>query len=92
MFLLSVHTSCSDGTFIWQQRAFQIRHLFISYDQVLFQTILFQVLSDSMSLHEQFAAQMKRSSDGFSVIADYFSKGVFNKVSYVTKRHIRLIT
>uniref|UniRef100_H2ZAB9 RING-type domain-containing protein n=1 Tax=Ciona savignyi TaxID=51511 RepID=H2ZAB9_CIOSA len=33
-----------------------------------------------MALHEQFNNQLKRSSDGFSIIADYFSKGVFNKV------------
>uniref|UniRef100_H2ZAB8 Vacuolar protein sorting-associated protein 11 homolog n=1 Tax=Ciona savignyi TaxID=51511 RepID=H2ZAB8_CIOSA len=31
-----------------------------------------------MALHEQFNNQLKRSSDGFSIIADYFSKGVFN--------------
>uniref|UniRef100_H2ZAB7 Vacuolar protein sorting-associated protein 11 homolog n=1 Tax=Ciona savignyi TaxID=51511 RepID=H2ZAB7_CIOSA len=37
-----------------------------------------------MALHEQFNNQLKRSSDGFSIIADYFSKGVFNKVTLLT--------
>ena len=31
-------------------------------------------------LHEQFHHQLERSADGFSVVADYFGRGVFNKV------------
>ncbi|XP_078494941.1 vacuolar protein sorting-associated protein 11 homolog [Ciona intestinalis] len=43
-----------------------------------------QTLASSMALHEQFNNQLKRSTDGFSVIADFFSKGVFNKITLVT--------
>lgn len=32
-------------------------------------------------LHEQFNHQLERSSDGFSVVADYFGRGVFKKVT-----------
>nr|CAB3267620.1 vacuolar protein sorting-associated protein 11 homolog [Phallusia mammillata] len=42
-----------------------------------------QTLSSSLALNEQFLSQLKRSSDGFSVIADFFSKGVFNKLTLV---------
>ncbi|EDO40103.1 predicted protein [Nematostella vectensis] len=31
-------------------------------------------------LHEQFHHQLERATDGFSVVADYFGRGVFNKV------------
>lgn len=31
------------------------------------------------NLHEQFHAQLSRSADGFTVVADYFGRGVFNK-------------
>ena len=34
----------------------------------------------SRDLHEQFHHQLERSQDGFSVIADYYGRGVFNKV------------
>ena len=36
----------------------------------------------SKDLHEQFHSQLDRAQDGFSVIAEYFSRGVFNKVHY----------
>ena len=32
------------------------------------------------NLHEQFNNQLERSADGFSVVADYFGRGVFKKV------------
>ncbi|KAF8764622.1 Vacuolar protein sorting-associated protein like [Argiope bruennichi] len=35
-------------------------------------------------LHEQFHHQLERADDGFSVVADYFGRGVFNKVTIVT--------
>ncbi|XP_064459798.1 vacuolar protein sorting-associated protein 11 homolog isoform X2 [Ornithodoros turicata] len=35
-------------------------------------------------LHEQFHHQLERSDDGFSVVADYFGKGLFNKVTLLT--------
>eukprot|EP00057_Strongylocentrotus_purpuratus_P015993 XP_011670467.1 PREDICTED: vacuolar protein sorting-associated protein 11 homolog [Strongylocentrotus purpuratus] len=34
----------------------------------------------SKDLHEQFHRQLEKSQDGFSVVADYFGRGVFNKV------------
>ena len=36
----------------------------------------------SRDLHESFHNQLERSQDGFSVVADYFGRGVFNKVYY----------
>ncbi|XP_033108411.1 vacuolar protein sorting-associated protein 11 homolog isoform X2 [Anneissia japonica] len=39
----------------------------------------------SRDLHEQFHRQLEKSSDGFSVVADYFGRGVFNKVTLVTE-------
>ncbi|TRY90571.1 hypothetical protein DNTS_018353 [Danionella cerebrum] len=35
-------------------------------------------------LHEHFHRQLKCSNDGFSVIADYFGRGVFNKLTLIT--------
>ncbi|XP_046856298.1 vacuolar protein sorting-associated protein 11 homolog [Xenia sp. Carnegie-2017] len=35
-------------------------------------------------LHDQFHNQLERANDGFSVVADYFGRGVFNKVTIVT--------
>jgi len=34
----------------------------------------------SRELHEQFHHQLERAQDGFSVIADYYGRSVFNKV------------
>ena len=34
--------------------------------------------------HEHFHDQLERADDGFSVVADYFGRGVFNKVTIVT--------
>lgn len=39
----------------------------------------------SRDLHEQFHHQLERAPDGFSVVADYFGRGVFNKVSSTTR-------
>ncbi|XP_077990077.1 vacuolar protein sorting-associated protein 11 homolog [Glandiceps talaboti] len=38
----------------------------------------------SKDLHEQFHHQLERATDGFSVVADYFGRGVFNKVTLLT--------
>ncbi|XP_030077168.1 vacuolar protein sorting-associated protein 11 homolog [Microcaecilia unicolor] len=35
-------------------------------------------------LHDQFQHQLKCSSDGFAVVADYFGRGVFNKLTLIT--------
>ncbi|KAK2167121.1 hypothetical protein LSH36_32g21058 [Paralvinella palmiformis] len=40
----------------------------------------------SRDLHEQFHHQLERAQDGFSVIADYFGRGVFNKMTLITDR------
>jgi mannose/fructose-specific phosphotransferase system component IIA len=34
----------------------------------------------SRSLHEQFHHQLETAQDGFAIVADYFGRGVFNKV------------
>eukprot|EP00918_Siedleckia_nematoides_P018931 GHVU01040411.1.p1 GENE.GHVU01040411.1~~GHVU01040411.1.p1 ORF type:complete len:904 (-),score=100.20 GHVU01040411.1:521-3232(-) len=41
-------------------------------------------------LHENFHHQLERSQDGFSVVADYFGRGVFNKVTLITDASGRL--
>ncbi|KAH0623394.1 hypothetical protein JD844_031667 [Phrynosoma platyrhinos] len=35
-------------------------------------------------LHDQFQHQLKCSNDSFSVVADYFGRGVFNKLTLIT--------
>ncbi|XP_065191110.1 vacuolar protein sorting-associated protein 11 homolog [Sycon ciliatum] len=35
-------------------------------------------------LHEHFHNQLERAADGFTVVADYFGRGVFNKLTLVT--------
>ncbi|KAI5629231.1 vacuolar protein sorting-associated protein 11-like, partial [Silurus asotus] len=35
-------------------------------------------------LHEHFNQQLRSSNDGFSVVADYFGRGVFNKLTLIT--------
>uniref|UniRef100_A0A3B3RJX0 Vacuolar protein sorting-associated protein 11 homolog n=1 Tax=Paramormyrops kingsleyae TaxID=1676925 RepID=A0A3B3RJX0_9TELE len=35
-------------------------------------------------LHDHFARQLRCSNDGFSVVADYFGRGVFNKLTMIT--------
>merc|ERR1712136_668488 len=46
-----------------------------------------QLMSNSHHFHEEFTTQLRKKAtnggggEGFSVIADYFSKGVFNKVT-----------
>ncbi|KAM3600652.1 uncharacterized protein V6R79_000323 [Siganus canaliculatus] len=35
-------------------------------------------------LHDHFNRQLRTSNDGFSVVADYFGRGVFNKLTLVT--------
>lgn len=36
-------------------------------------------------LHEQFHNQLERATDSFAVVADYFGRGVFNKLTLVTE-------
>nr|CAD7402388.1 unnamed protein product [Timema cristinae] len=38
----------------------------------------------SRDLHETFHSQLERADDGFSLVADYFGRGVFNKLTVVT--------
>ncbi|ELT88573.1 hypothetical protein CAPTEDRAFT_218778 [Capitella teleta] len=38
----------------------------------------------SRDLHDQFQTQLDRSQDGFSVIADYFGRNLFNKLTLIT--------
>lgn len=35
-------------------------------------------------LHETFHSQLERAEDGFSLVADYFGRGVFNKLTVIT--------
>lgn len=42
----------------------------------------------SKDLHEQFHQQLERAPDGFSVIADYYGRGVFSKVNDVLPGYI----
>ena len=43
----------------------------------------------SRDVNEQFHHQLERAQDGFSVIAEYFGRGVFNKVSIVACAHVQ---
>jgi acetylornithine/succinyldiaminopimelate/putrescine aminotransferase len=38
----------------------------------------------SRDLHETFHSQLERAEDGFSLVADYFGRGVFNKLTVIT--------
>ncbi|GFO24686.1 vacuolar protein sorting-associated protein 11-like protein [Plakobranchus ocellatus] len=40
----------------------------------------------SRDIHEFFHNQLERAPDGFSVVADYFGRGVFNKVTLITSQ------
>ena len=35
-------------------------------------------------MHETFHSQLERAEDGFSLVADYFGRGVFNKLTVIT--------
>lgn len=43
-------------------------------------SFIIQALMNNRTLYEQFTSHIRNSKDGFSVVADYFSRGVFNKV------------
>ncbi|XP_043936877.1 vacuolar protein sorting-associated protein 11 homolog [Protopterus annectens] len=45
---------------------------------------MIRVQEQKRDLHDQFQHQLKCSKDGFSVIADYFGRGVFNKLTLIT--------
>lgn len=36
-------------------------------------------------LAQKFKSQLKSTKDGFDVVAEYFGKGIFNKVSLIVK-------
>ena len=42
---------------------------------------IIQAQQQGRDLHETFHNQLERAQDGFSVVADYFGRGVFNKVT-----------
>nr|XP_039266743.1 vacuolar protein sorting-associated protein 11 homolog [Styela clava] len=48
-----------------------------------------QALLNNRNLYDQFSSQVRQSRDGFSIIADYFARGVFNKVTLVTESKVR---
>ena len=45
----------------------------------------------SKDLHDQFRHQLQCSQDGFSVVADFFSRGIFNKVGQYSCDSVNLI-
>ncbi|NP_001120879.1 vacuolar protein sorting-associated protein 11 homolog [Xenopus tropicalis] len=45
---------------------------------------MIQAQEEKRELYDQFQHQLKHSSDGFSVVADYFGRGVFNKLTLIT--------
>uniref|UniRef100_A0A8C0GXI5 VPS11 core subunit of CORVET and HOPS complexes n=2 Tax=Chelonoidis abingdonii TaxID=106734 RepID=A0A8C0GXI5_CHEAB len=47
-------------------------------------TDMIRTQEQKRDLHDQFQHQLKCSNDGFSVVADYFGRGVFNKLTLIT--------
>lgn len=47
-------------------------------------TDMIRAQEQKRDLHDQFQHQLKCSNDGFSVVADYFGRGVFNKLTLIT--------
>ncbi|XP_028322374.1 vacuolar protein sorting-associated protein 11 homolog [Gouania willdenowi] len=45
---------------------------------------MLRVQDQKRDLHDHFNRQLSSSHDGFSVVADYFGRGVFNKLTLVT--------
>uniref|UniRef100_A0A3Q2QIU7 Vacuolar protein sorting-associated protein 11 homolog n=1 Tax=Fundulus heteroclitus TaxID=8078 RepID=A0A3Q2QIU7_FUNHE len=45
---------------------------------------LLRAQDQKRDLHDHFNRQLRSSNDGFSVVADYFGRGVFNKLTLVT--------
>lgn len=41
-------------------------------------------------LHDTFHDQLDKAEDGFSLVADYFGRGVFNKLTVVTDAPIQM--
>ncbi|RZF44682.1 hypothetical protein LSTR_LSTR000634 [Laodelphax striatellus] len=39
--------------------------------------------AQSSDLHETFHSQLERADDGFSLVADYFGRGIFNKLTII---------
>nr|CAD7456680.1 unnamed protein product [Timema tahoe] len=50
----------------------------------IFDCWLVRLQEQSRDLHETFHSQLERADDGFSLVADYFGRGVFNKLTVVT--------
>lgn len=66
---------------------------------VLFKLIITASFSENLywqeqnrDLHETFHDQLDKAEDGFSLIADYFGRGVFNKLTVVTDAPIHMPT
>lgn len=47
-------------------------------------------LEQNRNLHETFHDQLGKAEDGFSLVADYFGRGVFNKLTVVTDAPIQM--
>jgi Vacuolar protein sorting protein 11 C terminal len=45
----------------------------------------------SKDLHDQFRHQLQCSQDGFSVVADFFGRGIFNKVGQCSCANVNLV-
>uniref|UniRef100_A0A4W3J9W8 Vacuolar protein sorting-associated protein 11 homolog n=1 Tax=Callorhinchus milii TaxID=7868 RepID=A0A4W3J9W8_CALMI len=48
-------------------------------------TDMIRAQEQKRDLHDTFQHQLKYSKDGFSVVADYFGRGVFNKLTLITE-------
>ncbi|XP_037003203.1 vacuolar protein sorting-associated protein 11 homolog isoform X3 [Artibeus jamaicensis] len=53
---------------------------------------MIRIQEQKRDLHDQFQHQLKCSNDSFSVIADYFGRGVFNKLTLLTDPPIARLT
>lgn len=50
-------------------------------------TDVLQAQSESRAHHEQFHNLLNRSNDPFSVVAEYFAHGMFNKIVIVDEKY-----
>lgn len=50
-------------------------------------TDVLQAQSESRAQHEQFHNLLNRSNDPFSVVAEYFAHGMFNKILIVDEKY-----
>ncbi|XP_015915607.2 vacuolar protein sorting-associated protein 11 homolog [Parasteatoda tepidariorum] len=85
--LPSVHFLCSHSYHQQCFESYSAEHdsecpLCLSENQKVLGIIRSQ--EQNKDIHEQFHNQLERADDGFAVVADYFGRGVFNKVTIVT--------